>query len=464
MKYILLSGGSDTGLWPLSNSVRSKQFLNLFQNDKGVLESSVQILWKQLKDLELDQHAMFVTNEQQSDLVLTQCGSDIKIVEEPSRKDTFAAVCLATLYVKDFERCAEDEWVAIVPVDILVEPSFLQALQQLPEIAIQYNADIALLGLTPTYIAPQYGYIELASDNAQSNVCYVEQFIEKPSTEMAKQLIHQGALWNSGVYVFQIKTILKMLRRYSLPLQYKQFVTQYDTIDSISFDYVVAEWMQQGIVYHYRGPWQDIGSWDGLARKLTTEQIGLGSLEGQCENTHILNELLVPIHVVDVENVIVAASYDGILVANKQLSHDLKSTVIGSTSMWPIVEERHWGSSRVLELIETLEGKEVLVKHIKIKKGKNLSYQRHQYRSEYWTILEGKGELILNNLIRHVKVGDVIQIDAGQLHAMKALTNLQLIEVQSGRPLLKEDIEQISLDWDDITKYIEAVQSESTGR
>jgi mannose-1-phosphate guanylyltransferase len=132
--------------------------------------------------------------------------------------------------------------------------------------------------------------------------------------------------------------------------------------------------------------------------------------------------------------------------------------------MWPMVEERHWGSSHVLEHIDTVDGKDVLVKHIKIRKGKNLSYQRHQYRSECWTILEGEGELIVNNLVRHVKVGDVIQIEAGQLHAMKALTNLQFIEVQSGRPLLKEDVEHISLDWDDITNYIEAVQSESTGR
>jgi mannose-1-phosphate guanylyltransferase len=462
MKYILLSGGSGTGLWPLSNSVRSKQFLQLFQNEEGVLESSIQILWKQLKSLKLDKQAMFVTNAQQSDLVLTQCESDINIVEEPMQKDTFAAVCLATLYAKDLEHCADDEWVAILPVDILVEPSFLQAVQKLPDLAMQYDADIALVGLTPTYIAPQYGYIEVAPDNAQSNICTIQQFIEKPSFEMTKQLIHQGALWNSGVYVFQIKTILQMLRRYALPLQYEQFVAQYDTVDSISFDDAVMEWMQHGIVYHYRGPWQDIGSWDRLARKLTSEQIGIGVMKGQCENTHILNELLLPIHVVDVENVIVAASYDGILVANKQSSYELNSTVKGG--MWPMVEERHWGSSHVLEHIDTVDGKDVLVKHIKIRKGKNLSYQRHQYRSECWTILEGEGELIVNNLVRHVKVGDVIQIEAGQLHAMKALTNLQFIEVQSGRPLLKEDVEHISLDWDDITNYIEAVQSESTGR
>ena len=460
MKYILLSGGSATGLWPLSNSVRSKQFLKLFQNEEGVLESSVQILWKQLKNLQLDKHSVFVTNAQQSDLVLNQCGSNIKVIEEPIQKGTFAAVCLAALYMKDFGQCSGDEWLAIVPVDIVVEPAFLQVMQQLPESASQYNAEMALLGITPKYTAPQYGYIDLAlEENSDSRVSRIKQFIEKPSTEVAKQLIQRGALWNSGVYVFQIKTLIQVLRTFSLPLHYEQFVAQYDMVDSISFDYAVVEQMKRGIVYHYEGEWHDIGSWDRLAEKLTTEQIGAGFIKGQCENSHILNELLLPIHVVDVDNVIVAASYEGILVTNKQTSNDIKHEEKANRSMSPLFEERDWGSYRVLELFNNVDGKDVLVKHIQLSEGKNISYQRHQYRSECWTIIEGEGELILNHVVRRVKAGDVIQIDVGQLHALKALTNLQLIEVQSGSLLLQEDIERIFIEWNEITEYVEVVQA-----
>ena len=137
------------------------------------------------------------------------------------QKNTFAAVYLAALYMKDFEQCMEDEWLAIVPVDLLVEPTFLQAMQQLPEKAMQYDAEMALLGITPTYNAPQYGYIETASEKVEPQICYIQQFNEKPSTEVAKQLIHQGALWNSGVFVFQIKTLLQVLREFSLPLHYE---------------------------------------------------------------------------------------------------------------------------------------------------------------------------------------------------------------------------------------------------
>ena len=458
MKYILLSGGSGTELWPLSTSVRSKQFLKLFENEEGALESSVQKIWKQLKALRLDKHSMFVTNAQQSTLLKDQCGSNITFIEEPMPKNTMAAICLAALYAKDIERCEKDEWLAIVPVDVLVEPSFLQAVQQLPEKVMQNQAEIGLVGITPTYIAPQYGYIDLAPDNAGANVSHVQRLVDKPTIEVATLLIHQGALWNSGVYVVQIKTLLQMMHKFSLPLQYQQFVSQYESFDSISFDYAVMEQMQRSIAYRYEGAWQDIGSWEGISEKLTTEQIGIGSLKGQSKNTHILNELLLPIHVVDVENVIVAANYEGILITNKQSKYEINDAV-EDTSIPPLFEKRHWGSYRILEHLSNVNGKDVLIKHIKLSKGKKLSYERHQYRTELWTIIEGKGEFILDNVVRHVQAGDVIHIKAGQLHALKAFTNLQLIEVQTGSPLNKKDSERISLNWDDISQYELALQS-----
>ena len=234
MKYILLSGGSEKELWPLSNIVRSKQFLKLFQNEKGELESTVQILWKQLKELHLDKDSIFVINEQQSELLYNQCGRNIKIIEEPVRKNTFFAICLAALYMKDIEHCKEDEWLTILPVDLLVETSFLKAIQQLLEIAMQNDAEMGLLGFPPTYIEPEYGYIDITHSSVNEHISYVHQFIEKPSIQVAKQLIDRGALWNSGVYVFQLKTLLQVLSKLSFPLHYEQFIAQYDTMDSLA--------------------------------------------------------------------------------------------------------------------------------------------------------------------------------------------------------------------------------------
>lgn len=459
MKYILLSGGSEKGLWPLSNSVRSNQFLKLFQNEEGALESSIQILWKQLQQLHLGKDSMFVTNAQQSELLYNQCGRNIKIIEEPVQKNTFSAICLAALYMKEIEQCNEDEWIAILPVDLLIKPSFLHAVQQLPKLAMQHDAPIGLIGFPPTYIETEKGYIDISPGSTNGHISIIQQFIEMPSMEVAKQLIDQGALWNSGVYVFQIKTLLQVLNKLSFPIQYEQFVAQYDTMDIISFDYAMIEQIHGGVVYRYEGEWQDIGSWDRIAGKLSTEQIGIGSTNGQCENTHILNELLLPIHVVDVDNIIVAASYDGILVTNKHLRDEIKYDV-KDTLAPQIFEERHWGNPRILEQFNHVDGKDVLVLHIQLSIGKNFSYHRHRYRSETWTIIEGEGELIVENEVRRVKAGDVIQIKVGQLHALKAITNLQFIEVQSGNPLIQEDVEQILLDWDDISHHMELVQSE----
>ena len=461
MNYILLSGGSEKGLWPLSNSVRSNQFLKLFQNEEGALESSVQILWKQLQQFHLDKYSMFVTNAQQSELLYNQCGQNIKIIEEPIQKNTFSAICLAALYMKDIEKCNEDEWLAVLPVDLLVEPSFLHAVQQLPKIAMQHAAEIGLVGFPPTYIDPETGYIDISLGSSNGHISTIQRFIEMPSIEVAKQLIDRGAMWNSGVFVFQLKTLLHVLNKLSFPLQYEQFVAQYDTMDMISFDFAMMEQIHGGVVHRYEGEWQDIGSWDQIAGKLSTEQIGIGSMKGQCENTHILNELLLPIHVVDVDNVIVAASYDGILVTNKQTYDEIKHAEEDTLDS-PMVEKRHWGNYRILEQFNHVEGKDVLIRHIQLSKGKNFSYHRHQYRNESWTFIVGEGKLIVENEVRFVKAGDIIQIKAGQLHALKAITNMQLIEVQSGSPLIQQDVERIIFEWDDILQNVELVQSEST--
>ena len=437
MKYLYVSGGSDTELWPLSTSVRPKQFLRLFENEVGELGSSVQNLWKQLKHLQLEQDVVFVADVHHSALLTKECGENIQIMKESVHKSTFTAVCLAAIYLKEVELCQEDEWLAILPDDFIMDAAFFQAIQQLPENMMHNDAQLGLLGIKPTSTNPQISYIDISPYHTKGPVFPIRQLIEKPSTESAKELIACGALWNSGAYVFQIKTLLQVLSSYSLPLHYEQFVAQYETMDcAISFESIVMEFVERSIVYPYEGVCHHMGSWDGVAQQLATEKIGNGCVKGQSENSHIVNELILPIHVVDVDNIIVAASYEGILITNKQPMYN---------PVTPFSFQEQWGSYRVLTQFNSREGNDVLVKQIQLSEGELFSYESYDNRRECWTILEGEGELVVGNVSRRVQAGEIIHIEVGMLHALKAYTTMQLIEVQIGRPLL-EDVERISVD------------------
>ena len=438
MKYIYVTGGDGAGLWPLSTSVRPKQFIKLYENDVGELDSSVQNLWKQLKKLQLEQEVVFVADWHHSELLKKDCGENIKIVKEPLHKSTFAAVCLAALYLKEVELCQEDEWIAILPDDFIMDEDFFQAIQKLPENMMYYNAQLGLLGFKPTSPNPQSSYIDISPYDTKGPVFPIHQLIENPSTESAKELIARGALWNSGAYVLQLNTVLQVLRSYSLPLHYEQFVAQYETLDTaISFESVVLDCVERSIVYEHVGAWQYIGSWDGVAQQLTTEKIGIGVMKGQSDNSHIVNELLLPIHVVDVDNIIVAASYEGILITNKKPIYD---------SVTPSLSQKQLENYRVLTQFNSREGNDVLVKQIQLSEGEVFSYESYDNRCDCWTILEGEGELVLEDVVLRVQAGDVIHIEIGKYYALKAYTNMQLMEVQIGCSLGGEEVDRISVD------------------
>jgi len=121
-------------------------------------------------------------------------------------------------------------------------------------------------------------------------------------------------------------------------------------------------------------------------------------------------------------------------------------------------EERRWGWYRVLDYTKLTENKEVLTKRIGVQAGKNLSYQLHDYRDEVWTIIKGEGEFILNDELKLVKSGDVLQVKSGEKHAIKAITDLEIIEVQTGSQLIEEDIVRLYMNWEDIQENVLGVK------
>lgn len=448
MKLILLSGGSGKRLWPLSNDTRSKQFLKILEGPNGEKHSMVQRVWKQLKKTELSDSAIIATSKMQRDMIHSQIGIDVPLIIEPERRDTFPAISLASSYLYS-NKVDEDEIVVVLPVDPYVEDTFFERVKVLEEVIQHSNADIALIGVKPTYPSSKYGYIVPKNNQENDNYFFVNNFTEKPDEEVAQELIKRNAFWNCGVFAFKLKYLINILKEKNIPLDYSEQKSVYGTLPKISFDYEVVEKASNIVVLPYEGYWKDLGTWNTLTEEMDTNLIGKGVISEDSINTHLINELDLPVTVIGVKDVIVAASPDGLLVADKASSPKVKDLINNYNE--PIMyEERIWGWSRILDYAKYNDGQEMVTKRICIHAGKNSSYHYHSIRDEVWTIVRGEGELALDDKITRVKSGDIIHLPAGNKHGIRAITDLEFIEVQTGFEISNEDFTRIFLDWNDV--------------
>ena len=170
------------------------------------------------------------------------------------------------------------------------------------------------------------------------------------------------------------------------------------------------------------------------------------AIAADCENTHVINELQIPLIALGVKNLAIAATPDGILVTDKSKSDKIKNYVLDNR---PMYEKRVWGEYTVLDCRLQSDGHNSLTKHLIIKPGQHISYQRHKYRSEMWTFVDGIGKLIIDDVISKVGRGDTAYIKPGMKHAIKADTELHIIEVQLGSELTEDDIERLDWNWQD---------------
>ncbi|AXH98444.1 cupin domain-containing protein [Sporosarcina sp. PTS2304] len=444
MKLILLSGGSGTRLWPLSNDSRAKQFLKVLKNEEtDEFESMLQRVFRQLASVVSKEDMIVATNAAQTDMLRSQIGS-IPIVVEPERRDTFPAIALACVYLYSKLGIARDEVVSVVSVDSFVDPVFYERVSELGELVVETGAEMGLLGVKPTYPSSKYGYL-LPKRNAE----YMEvgRFVEKPTEEAAEELIEQeGAYWNSGVFAFPLSLILNLLVEKGFSVEYDVLLEKFSSLPKNSFDYEVVEKLSKIVALTYDGYWKDLGTWNTLTEEMSSEIVGNGAVSDDCVNTHIVNELVLPVKVLGVSNAVVAVSADGILVTDKPASSRMKDMLLDGLFSRPMYEERRWGWYRVLDVTKK-ENREILTKRLCVHQGKNLSYQYHNHREETWTIISGLAIFVLDGVQRLVHAGDVLQIPAGARHALYAETETEFIEVQIGAPLVEEDIVRVTEDW-----------------
>ncbi len=446
MKIILLSGCSGWRLWPLSNESRSKQFLKLLENGENSRESMIQRVVRQIKESVTtnDDGIYIVTAESQADSIRNQLGSDASVICEPTRRDTFPALAMACEYLCHNSLASSEETVIVMPIDTYADDSFYDLISILDKEVQKDDADIVLVGTKPTYPSAKYGYI-LTSCNDMT----VKAFKEKPSEDEAKILIVNGAYWNTGVAAFKLGFMLNSLEKYDVETySLESFINCFDKLPRKSFDYEILEKNKNMKVLIYEGKWKDLGTWNTLTEEMSEKSIGHVRQEEECVNTHVINELSIPILVLGAQNMVVAASPDGILVSDKHKSSYIKPYVQQMDAR-PMYEERKWGEYKVLDYNQYGDGMKSLTKHLTISAGEHISYQRHFQRDEIWTIVDGEGDLLVDDDIKHVKRGDVAYIRIGQKHALKADkdNDLQFIEVQIGPELVEDDIERFDWNW-----------------
>ena len=423
MHIILLSGGSGKRLWPLSNDVRSKQFIKLFKNENGKYESMVQRVYRQIQTVNSDMEVTIATSKSQVSAIRNQLGNKVSICLEPCRRDTFPAIVLAAAYLKDVQGLREEDCVAVCPVDPYVDNTYYQTVQKLEEIVNEGHSNLVLMGIEPTVPSEKYGYIIPVGKNEISNVA---KFTEKPDTETAKEYIKQGALWNAGVFAFKLGYLLNKAHELIDFVDYADLFKKYDTLTKISFDYAVVEKEPNIQVLRYAGQWKDVGTWNMMAEVMADKTKGDVILDDTCKDTNVVNELNIPILCMGCEDMIVAASEDGILVSTKERSGYMKPYVekIDNPSMFA---EKSWGTFTV---IDNQENSKTI--KIEMKPNAEMSYHSHSYRSEIWNIISGTGKVCINGEFKTVKAGDVVQIPVDARHSIKANEKMELIEIQLG--------------------------------
>lgn len=449
MQLVFLSGGSGKRLWPLSNNARSKQFLPLLEREDGTMESMIQRVVRQAGEVGLQAEITFATNAAQRDSIINQIGEHVGIVAEPERRDTFPAIALAASYLHFEKGCGDDEVVVVMPSDPFTENGYFEAIARMAQEVEKHTADLVLMGIMPTYPSEKYGYVvpEKSGKCKDESVKRVARFTEKPTVDKAKELLKEGAYWNGGVFAFRLGYMMQIVRKYMQSTSFADTYARYGEFPKISFDYEVAEKAESVAVVPFSGKWKDLGTWNTLTEELVHPTLGNVLLGDEMDNSHVINELELPVFANGLKDMVVACSPDGILVCRKDKSETIKKYVDGLT-LRPMYEERRWGTYRVLSDVPYADGSRSLTKTITLRPGKNISYQVHHKRDEVWTVVDGQGLFVLDGVQREVHRGDVLVIRKEQWHAIKAVDEpLTFIEVQIGCPLIEEDIERTTWDW-----------------
>ena len=436
MNIILLSGGSGKRLWPLSNDIRSKQFIKLFKDDNGNYESMVQRVYRQITTVNPMVKVTVATSKNQVSVIKSQLGEKINICVEPSRRDTFPAILLAAAYIHYELGIGVEECIAVCPVDPYVDNDYYKCVGELENLVEAGTANLTLMGIKPTYPSDKYGYI---IPDCAEKTSLVQSFKEKPDVKTAEKYLERHALWNAGVFAFKLGYLLDKAHDIVDFTDYRDLYAKYDDLPKISFDYAVVEKEPSIQVVRYEGEWKDVGTWNMMSEVMADAAKGKAIMDNTCINTNIVNELNLPIICMGLKNMVIAASVDGILISDKEASGRMKPYVekLDNEAMFA---EKSWGTYRVIDVKDDSMTIKVILNN-----GQHMSYHSHENRNEVWIVVSGKGKAVVDGMEQILRTGDVLTISKGCKHTVIAESKLELVEVQMGK-ISVDDKEKFTLD------------------
>jgi mannose-1-phosphate guanylyltransferase (GDP) (EC 2.7.7.22) len=452
MKVLILAGGSGTRLWPASREAYPKQFLKL-----GYEKSLLQQTLERLLNIASPKDILLLTNEQYKFLVLSdvnEVSEDLadNILLEPARRNTAPAIALGMKYCLERLRIPPGEVLFVCPSDHIIKPveKFVEYVKLAEKVARQ--GYIVTFGIKPLYPETGYGYIRITGED-MGGYYLVERFTEKPDLETAKRFLSEGNyFWNSGMFVFTIKTMIEELRLCA-PEIYQLFnqplddmIANFPKMPDISIDYAVMEKSKKVVAIPMDIYWSDIGSWDSLYGALDKDEksnVIFGNvLAKDIEGCLIIgNKRLIA--TVDLKDLIIVETDDAILIAKRGSAQKVKHVVedLKAKNRVEAIEHRTayrpWGEYTVLE-----EGPGYKIKRIVVKSGARLSLQMHHHRSEHWIVVKGTAKVTIGDKVMYIHENESVCVPKSTPYRLEnpGKIPLEIIEIQNGEYVGEDDI------------------------
>ena len=456
---VVLSGGAGSRLWPLSRSLFPQQLLAL-AGEQSLIQDTV----KRVQDKAFAP-PLIVCNVEHRFLIAEQMReAGIKpeaIILEPMGRNTAPAAAIAALTVAEKN---PDGVMLLMPADHIVRNGtvFLQAVERAAQAA--QRGHLVTFAITPDSPETGYGYIRRgAALDGLPGTFAVARFVEKPDAATATGYVASGDYgWNSGMFVFKAALFLAELERLEPELVahcraavkdgkrdldfFRLNEASFAKAKSISIDYAVMERTDKAAMVPVEMGWSDIGSWDSLwqasARDGAGNAVKGDVLQHATRNSYLRSEGPL-VAAVGLEDVVVVATADAVLVSHRNASQDVKRIVEQLGAQGRELHTTHrkvfrpWGS---YEGIDNGEGFQV--KHIIVNPGAKLSLQMHHKRAEHWIVVSGIAQVTCDDKVFPLKANQSTYIPLGSRHRLENTGSepLHLIEVQSGSYLGEDDI------------------------
>jgi mannose-1-phosphate guanylyltransferase/mannose-6-phosphate isomerase len=455
---VIMCGGAGTRLWPVSRESMPKQFVPLV----GPQTTFQQVLAR-VSDHDLFDRPIVITHADFRFVVAEQLrasGTEADIVLEPMRRDSGPAVAVAAVLAARRNR---DALVLVLAADHVIRKldAFREACRRAALAASEGR--IVTFGIEPTHPASNYGYIRPGASLNGAGVREVAAFAEKPDAATAAGYVADSYLWNSGNFLFQAVTMLAEIEQFepvmaeaakaavaglTRDLDFLRLAPDaFARAPKKSIDYAVMERTKRAAVVPADLGWSDVGSWSTVWEVLDHDAAGNAAsgpvvmLDSRNSLVHSEDPMLTT--VVGLDDMIVVATADAVLVASRAKAEQVKALVgeLKARNHRAAVEHRRiyrpWGYYQDIDIAGRYR-----VKRIVVKPGSKLSLQKHFHRSEHWVVVKGTAEVTIGEQVQSVHENESSYIPVGSVHrlANPGKIPLELIEVQVGSYLGEDDI------------------------